>query len=93
MSTEPQPGVTARTDQPGAGKGEKGVAHRKEATQGRTASMLVAPTIIVLSIVIVYPVVLAVIQSFQKDSGLDPKTGLFVAGGFAGFSNYTHWIL
>ena len=55
--------------------------------------MLVAPTIVVLSIVIVYPVVLAILQSFQKDAGLDPATGLFVSGGSAGFSNYTHWIL
>jgi multiple sugar transport system permease protein len=93
MSAEPQPGAAARTGQPGSGDDEKKIAHRKEATQGRAASLLIAPTIIVLSIVILYPVVLAVIQSFQKDSGLDPATGLFVAGGFAGFSNYTHWIL
>src|SRR5450759_1890988 len=93
MSTEPQPGVVAKGDHPGSGKDEKKIAHRKESTQGRAASLLIAPTIIVLCIVILYPVVLAVIQSFQKDSGLDPVTGLFVAGGFAGFSNYTHWIL
>jgi multiple sugar transport system permease protein len=31
-------------------------------------------------------------MSFQKDPGLDPSTGLFVSGGFAGFSNYVHWI-
>jgi len=31
-------------------------------------------------------------MSFQKDPGLDPATGLFVSGGFAGFSNYVHWI-
>jgi multiple sugar transport system permease protein len=31
-------------------------------------------------------------MSFQKDAGLDPATGLFVEGGFAGFSNYVHWI-
>src|ERR1035437_6416400 len=93
MSTEPQPGLAAKTDQPGSGHDEKKVAHRKEATQGRAASMLIAPTIIVLSIVILYPVVLAVIQSFQKDAGLDPKTGLFVAGGGGGLSDYTHRIL
>jgi len=46
-----------------------------------------------LAIVILYPVIDAVITSFQKDAGLDPATGLFVAGGFAGFANYTHWIL
>ncbi|TXN31610.1 sugar ABC transporter permease [Lacisediminihabitans profunda] len=32
-------------------------------------------------------------MSFQKDAGLDKATGLFVAGGFAGFSNYAHWLL
>ena len=28
-------------------------------------------------------------MSFQKDSGLDPATGMFVEGGSAGLSNYT----
>ena len=32
-------------------------------------------------------------MSFQKDAGLDPATGLFVEGGPAGLSNYTHWLL
>jgi multiple sugar transport system permease protein len=45
-----------------------------------------------LLIVIGYPVVRAIVMSFQKDAGLDPQTGLFVEGGFAGFSNYVHWI-
>jgi len=55
--------------------------------------MLVAPTLIVLMIVIVYPITTAVYQSFQKDAGLDKATGMFVAGGFAGLSNYKHWLL
>ena len=62
-------------------------------TQGRLASLLVAPAIILLGVVIGYPVVDAIIMAFQKDSGLDPATGLFVAGGAAGFSNFTHWLL
>jgi multiple sugar transport system permease protein len=94
MSTEPQSSATADPELPEpAATGQDVGLVRKEPTQSRAAAMLVAPTIIVLGIVIVYPVILAVIQSFQKDSGLDPATGLFVAGGFAGFSNYTHWIL
>jgi multiple sugar transport system permease protein len=96
MSTEPQSGVTAEPARPTMGSKddelEAGQA-RKEATQGRAASMLIAPSIIVLTIVIVYPVIAAIFQSFQKDSGLDPATGLFVAGGFAGLANYKHWIL
>ncbi len=63
------------------------------AGEGRRGLLLVAPTLVVLAIVILYPLVKAVILSFQKDAGLDPATGLFVEGGPAGFSNYTHWLL
>ena len=62
------------------------------AAQNRLGLYLIAPSIIVLLIVIGYPVVRAIFMSFQKDAGLDPATGLFVEGGFAGFSNYTHWL-
>jgi len=46
-----------------------------------------------LTVIIIYPLLRAVRLSFQKDAGLDPATGLFVEGGSAGFSNYTHWLL
>ncbi len=62
------------------------------ASQGRWAAWLLAPTILALAIVIVYPIISAVIMSFQQDAGLDPATGLFTAGGSAGFSNYVNWI-
>lgn len=61
--------------------------------EGRLGLYLVAPTIILLAVVIGYPVVKAIVMSFQKDPGLDKATGMFVSGGSAGFSNYTHWIL
>ncbi|MFF1876043.1 carbohydrate ABC transporter permease, partial [Kitasatospora herbaricolor] len=61
--------------------------------ESRWAFYLIIPTIILLAIVIGYPVVSAIIMSFQKDAGLDPATGLFVQGGFAGFQNYAHWLL
>ena len=70
-------------------------AGAKKARRGerRAAAYLIAPTIVLLAIVIGYPVVSAIVMSFQKDAGLDPATGVFVSGGFAGFSNYTHWLL
>jgi multiple sugar transport system permease protein len=72
----------------------KGVGEdNRIATQGRWAAWLLAPTIIALSVVIVYPIITAIVMSFQKDAGLDPATGLFVEGGPAGFSNYTNWLL
>lgn len=63
------------------------------AGQGRRALLLVAPTLLLLAVVIVYPLIKAVIMSFQKDSGLDPATGMFVQGGSAGTANYEHWLL
>ena len=73
--------------------GPKGVGEdNKILSQGKWASWLLAPTIIALGIVIVYPIITAIVMSFQKDAGLDPATGLFVEGGPAGFSNYVNWI-
>src|SRR5690349_19942050 len=63
------------------------------AGQGRQGLLLVAPTLIFLTVIIIYPLIKAVIDSFTKDPGLDPATGLFVEGGSAGLSNYTHWLL
>lgn len=66
---------------------------RRRRSDGRRAALLIAPAMVVLAIIIGYPIVAAVVQSFQQDRGLDPDTGLFVEGGFAGFANYTHWLL
>ncbi|HEV7210154.1 MAG TPA: sugar ABC transporter permease [Blastococcus sp.] len=65
---------------------------RLEADHNRRALLLLGPTVLLLMIVILYPVVRGVIMSFQNDPGLDPATGLFVSGGFAGLDNYTHWL-
>jgi multiple sugar transport system permease protein len=61
--------------------------------QGRRAWMLITPTVIMLGVVIGYPIVRAIWMSFQQDAALDPQTGLFVEGGFAGIDNYTRWLL
>jgi len=74
----------------------RGVAPRRTGTgrrTGRVAALLVAPTVALLGVVIVYPLVKAVVMSFQKDSGLDPVSGSFVEGGNAGLANYKHWLL
>src|SRR5919112_5796284 len=73
--------------------GPKGVGEdNKILSQGKWASWLLAPTIIALGIVIVYPIISAIIMSFQKDAGLDPVTGLFTEGGPAGIQNYLNWL-
>ncbi len=63
------------------------------AGQGRRGVLFVAPTIAFLVLIIIYPLIKAIIMSFQKDAGLDPATGLFTEGGFAGLENYKHWLL
>ncbi|WP_083420794.1 carbohydrate ABC transporter permease [Curtobacterium sp. MCBA15_009] len=62
------------------------------ADHGRWAVYLIGPTIVLLAVVIGYPVVSAIVQSFQLDQGLDKATGMFVQGGFAGLANYVHWL-
>jgi ABC-type sugar transport system permease subunit len=62
--------------------------------EGRLALILVAPTVILLSLVVGYPVVKGIYQSFQSDSGLDPTTGFFTSGShWVGLANYKHWLL
>lgn len=56
------------------------------------AALLIGPTLAVLAVVIGYPIVRAIYLSFQSDKHLDPQTGLFVEGGFAGFEHYLYWI-
>jgi ABC-type sugar transport system permease subunit len=66
-------------------------ANRRRIT--RTAYALLAPTIVVMAIVVGYPIVLSIFDSFQADKHIDQTTGFFVTGGFAGLTNYAHWLL
>ncbi len=92
MST--QTGPIAAEEAADASKNDQGPERASiDPHQGRRAWMLIAPTVALLMVVIGYPVARAVYMSFQKDAALDPTSGLFVAGGFAGFDNYIHWIL
>ncbi|MGO1948726.1 MAG: carbohydrate ABC transporter permease [Mycobacteriaceae bacterium] len=53
---------------------------------------LVGPSLALLAVVIGYPILRAVYLSFQSDRGLDPETGTFVDGGFAGLDHYLYWL-
>src|SRR3954468_8374716 len=62
--------------------------------EGRLAFLLVGPTVILLALVVGYPIVKGIYQSFQSDSGLDPATGFFTTGShWVGLTNYKHWLL
>jgi len=90
MSAVAEAGQSSRAQVPAAPKRRRGGLN---AGQGRRAFLLVVPTLVLLTVVIVYPLIKAIIMSFQKDSGLDKATGMFVQGGFAGLDNYKHWLL
>ncbi|HEU5270220.1 MAG TPA: sugar ABC transporter permease [Jatrophihabitans sp.] len=62
--------------------------------EGRLAFMLVAPTVVLLAVVVGYPVVKGIYQSFQSDPGLNPATGFFDSSShWVGLTNYKHWLL
>jgi len=88
--TSGQVSTQAEQDRVLSGKVPK--RRRLEGDHNRRALLLLGPTVVLLAVVILYPVVRGVIMSLQKDAGLDPKTGFFVQGGFAGISNYVHWL-
>ncbi|NLU84265.1 sugar ABC transporter permease [Rhodococcus sp. HNM0569] len=56
------------------------------------AFWLIAPTMVILAVVIAYPVLRALYLSFQADRGIDEETGRFQDGGFAGFEHYLMWL-
>ena len=84
----PATSVTSVTSATGATSAPRNRAPRDTGK----ASGLVAPALLVLAVVIGYPIVRAIWLSFQGNRHLDPATGLFTDGGFAGAENYLYWI-
>jgi ABC-type sugar transport system permease subunit len=61
--------------------------------ESRRAWTLIAPALALLALIVGYPVIKAIYQSFLTDPGLDKATGLFNQGNaWNGFTNYTHWL-
>jgi len=61
---------------------------------GRLALILLTPTMIMLALIVGYPILRAIYQSFLTDGGLDSDTGMFTDGGaWNGIGHYTHWLL
>lgn len=59
-------------------------------SEGRLAYLLLLPTLILLAIVVGFPLVLSIWQSFFRGAdGIDPNTGLLIKGDtFVGLQNY-----
>lgn len=77
-------GPSARTPAP-----RKRRRSRSTAGSGRLAALLVSPTLLVLSIVVLFPTMVAFKDSLFGEAGLDPETG-FVSKTepFVGLENY-----
>lgn len=73
-------------------KSSKNAGRALQRKQWYTAAGLVTPALLVLAIVIGYPVIRAVFLSFEGNRRLDPDTGMFVEGDFAGLQNYLYWL-
>ncbi|MEU2923646.1 sugar ABC transporter permease [Streptomyces sp. NPDC007251] len=62
---------------------------RATAGTGRMAALLVSPTLLVLTVVVLYPTVMALRESLYGPKGLDPKTGFIRSTEpFVGLKNY-----
>jgi multiple sugar transport system permease protein len=84
------PTGTPRTG-PGPGPGHTQTKNRASRTpgEGRMAAMLLSPTILVLALVIVYPLISAIHQSlFRAQSGLDADGFVTEGESFVGLANY-----
>jgi len=83
------------TDEPHLATGRRSpVSGRRSAApategSGRMAALLVSPTLLVLTIVVLYPTLVALDDSLYGTKGLDPKTG-FISDTepFVGLKNY-----
>ncbi|MGI8666120.1 MAG: carbohydrate ABC transporter permease [Jatrophihabitans sp.] len=61
--------------------------------ESRLAFLLVAPTVVLLALIVGYPVIKGIYQSFQSDPGLDPATGFFSSSThWVGLTNYKYWL-
>ncbi len=60
--------------------------------EGRLAFMLVAPTVVLLALVVGYPIIKGIYSSFQSDPGLN---GAFFSNSthWVGLTNYKYWLL
>lgn len=92
MTTAAPPAAIRQVGGPTPRGRESAEANRRKRV--RSAYLLLLPTIVVMAVVVGYPIVLSLINSFQTNAGgIDPTTGQFASGGFVGLENFRHWLL
>ncbi|MFH8659447.1 carbohydrate ABC transporter permease [Streptomyces afghaniensis] len=82
------PAVNRKPDEPASRRTRKKQS-RATAGSARMAALLVSPTLLVLTIVVLYPTLMALNESLYGAKGLDPATGFISATEpFVGLRNY-----
>ncbi len=89
---EPAAGRTAVTAEPRPPAPKR---NKIKTGESRLAFMLVAPTVILLGLIVGYPIIKAIYNSFLSDTQkINPTTGQFEnAGAWTGLTNFKHWLL
>jgi multiple sugar transport system permease protein len=63
---------------------------RHDEGTGKLAAILLSPTMLVLGLVVLFPIIMALRESLYKPGGVDPETGFVTEGDtFVGLANYT----
>lgn len=89
MSESAPVAVEERPKSPESPQKEKRNRGFNEGT-GRLAAALLSPTLIVLLLVVVLPILMALRQSLYKEGGVDPETGFVNEGDtFVGLDNFS----
>ena len=67
------------------------VRHKRPSPRNKVV-LLLAPALILIGVIILYPLVSGVVLSFNSDPVLNKSNGFFYPGGFIGLDNYTYWL-
>lgn len=88
-AARPSGAAARRAGRPAAPVRSRGGQKRATAGSGRMAALLVSPTLLVLTVVVLYPTIMALRESLYGAKGLDPDTG-FISDTepFVGLQNY-----
>ncbi|GGK64273.1 ABC transporter permease [Streptomyces flaveus] len=88
-AVRPSGAAPRRAGRPAAPVRFRGGQKRATAGSGRMAALLVSPTLLVLTVVVLYPTIMALRESLYGAKGLDPETG-FISDTepFVGLQNY-----
>lgn len=77
-----------------AGSAPQPVKRNKIKTgEGRLAFILVAPTVVLLALIVGYPIIKGIYSSFQSDAGIDASGFFTNSSHWVGLQNYKYWLL